>query len=356
MAMNCLDGSGYTVGETIRGEAVSQAALIRQVAAIAIAVDNAARLISNYKKQRDIANRSTKIAEENQDQLKQVFWPREEQFLAEFSNPEAIESIEVMGRRYGGRIVAPIAAAFARQIKEARCGFSRHCTSANAKQIQDLMIARARAIANARVLGRRIAFEEFQARNDRNFERRMQAAALGRGLMDQVADLLRSAGAGLATAGAGLSESLSSAMEAFTYARYRSDPGGEIIPGAYAQMQQGYARAPGVVGNQSGIVARPGFDLNTQGTFMDTNAGAMAMNTQVNPSISSGGVLASRDPFSTNQGLQMERWNEGDVGNRDLARTGTMTYMVEGGEGGQVTVSMSDFPLQYVDDKNPGDT
>jgi len=352
---NCLDGSGYTEGERIRGEAVGQAATIRQVAAIAIAVDNAARLISNYKKQRDIANRTTKISEENQAQLRDVYWPREEQFLAEFSNPEPIESIEVMGRRYGGRIVAPIAAAFARQLSEARCGFSRYCSSANAKQIQDLLIARSKAIANARILGRRIAFEEFQARNDRNFERRMQAAALGRGLMGQVAELLRASGAGLATAGAALSESLSSALEAFSYARYRSNPGGETIPGAYAQMMNNPdpARAPMAAGS---IVARPGFDINAQGTFMDTNAGAMAMGAHVNPSIDSGGVLANRDPFSTNQGLQMERWNEGDVGNRDLARTGTMTYMVEGGEGGQVTVNMTDFPLQYVDDKNPGDT
>jgi hypothetical protein len=79
-------------------------------------------------------------------------------------------------------------------------------------------------MANARVLGRNIAFAEYQARNDVNLERRMQAAAIGRDLMQQAANLYASAGQGLAAAGSILSGQMGKALEAFSYARnFRDD-------------------------------------------------------------------------------------------------------------------------------------
>ena len=198
---SCMDGSGYESGEKIRTAAVSQAAMIRRVAALAIAIDNALQAVANYKKQRDIAKRSLAISKAQQKQLQDVYWPRELEFLAEFGTPEAIETVEVMGRRYGGRLLASIAGAFAKALREARCGGSRYCTSANRKMVQDLLLARSTAMANARVLGRNIAFAEFQARTDTNFNRRMQAIAIGRGLMGDAAKLLQNAAGGLASAG-----------------------------------------------------------------------------------------------------------------------------------------------------------
>lgn len=181
LSFNCLSDRGYRRGESIRASGAKNAAMIRQVAAIAIAIDNANQLVENYKKQRDISKRALTIAQKQQDHLKAVFWPREEQFLAEFSEPEAIEAVAVMGRRYGGRLAATVSGAFAKQLAEARCSFSRYCTSANKKLIQDLLMARANGVANARVLGRQIAFAEYQAREDTNYDRRIQAISLGRG-------------------------------------------------------------------------------------------------------------------------------------------------------------------------------
>lgn len=366
--MSCLSDSGYQNGEQIRADAVKRGSNIRQVGAIAIAIDNAARLIGNYRNQRDIADRSMSIAETNQRRTKNVYWPREMQFLKEFAeSPEPIESVEDMGRRYGGRLAAMVADGFAKQIQKARCGFSRYCSSSNAKQIQDLMITQAKAVANARVLGRNIAFAEFQARHDTEFERRMQAVALGRGLTDQAASFLRAAGDGLASVGASLEGSLGSALEAFSYARRQGQLGtqgmGDAIPGASAQLAQTYARAPYPGDNLSqastqGATLVSRYNINPTGFTNDAGPNAAMGITSPNPAIGSSLALSQANAFSTNQGMQLERWNQGRVGNWDLARTGSMTYDFTDSDGdrGSITVNMSDFPLKFVDHKQPGES
>ena len=237
-----FDG-GYITGETLRTGAAKTASFIRQAAAALIAIDNANRLVDNYKMQRDIQDRVLKMSEEQQKHLETVFWPRELQFLNEFSAPEAIEAVETMGRRYAGRLVATVAGGFAQKLKEARCNAPRYCTSAANKNLQDLLMARSAAMANARVLGRNIAFAEYQARNDRNLERRMQAIAIGRDLMQQAASLYAAAGQGLAAAGGLLSSQMSKALESFNYARnFRED----IRADAYDRARQTQeTRAPG---------------------------------------------------------------------------------------------------------------
>jgi len=59
----CLNDDGYGPAEAVRAAAAQSAAIIRQVAAIAIALDNANQLVENYKDQRDISDRALKIAE-----------------------------------------------------------------------------------------------------------------------------------------------------------------------------------------------------------------------------------------------------------------------------------------------------
>lgn len=363
---DCLDDAGYKEGEKLRAESVKNAALMRQAVAVVIAVDNAAQALKNYKQQRDIANRSLKIAEEVRKHAQNTYWPRELEFLAEYGTPEAIETIEVMGRRYGGRLAADVSRLFAARLKEARCGATRYCTSANKKVIQDLMMARAMAVANARVLGRNVAFAEFQARTDTNYDRRLQAAALGRGLMGQAANLYNKAGAGLASAGAALTGSLNSALQAFGYAG-RRDPWNQqqVMQDAAARSQPGVfqgdlSRAPydagGFRATESYTLNNPpGSNIGAGNVTSDLMGMDSSMLDGTKLDVSSAVGLAQTNTTSAWQGLQHERWNEADVGNRDLARSGTMTYMVEGGEGGQVTVKMEDFPLIYVDDKNEGD-
>lgn len=367
---DCLDDAGYTEGEKIRADAVKQGALIRQAAAVLIAIDNAAQALKNYKQQRDIASRSMKIAEEVQKHAQNTYWPRELEFLAEFGTPEAIEAIETMGRRYGGRLAADVSRAFASKLKEARCGFSRYCTSANKKVAQDLLMARAQAVANARVLGRNIAFAEYQARTDTNYERRLQAVALGRGLMGQAAALYKSAGAGLASVGAELTRGLNSALEFFGYAG-RNDPWNQRAVMENAARMSGvtatnmdFARAPYDPGGSQGGITVSDYMRNPAGS----NVGALSSwdGLMSADSAAAGGsainasnavALGQTNAMSSWQDLQQERWNEADVGNRDLARTGSVTYNFTDSDGdrGSITVSMEDFALKYVDDKNEGD-
>lgn len=208
---NCLGSEGYMHGEQARFDANMDAARIRKTAADIIAIDNAAHAVSSYRHQRDITDRALGISEAQQRHAEATYWPRELDFMEEFANPEAIENIADMGRRYGGRLTATLAKGFAQRLAEAKRNAPRYCTSANAKTIQDLMIVRAQAVANGRVLGRTLAFAEYQARNDLNQERRIQAINVGRGLVDQAATLYASAGLGLAE----LSTQMGAVFEAF---------------------------------------------------------------------------------------------------------------------------------------------
>lgn len=344
----CLDDTGYSAGETLRSGAVATAALIRQVAAVAIAVDNAAQLVANYKQQRDIAKRSIKIAQEQQAQLRNVFWPREEQFLAEFSVAEPIEDVEVMGRRYAGRLVSTVAGSFAAALKEAKCNMPRYCTSANSKVLQDLMMARSNAIGNARILGRQIAFAEYQARTDQNYNRRLQAVSLGRGLINDAMSLYAAAGEGLAAVGANLTANLNSALQAFGYARTRTPQGGSVAEFSQRAFSTG-ERSTMPVGDQSqsylAATNKFGFEAS-QGDFDQPDRA---------PYTGDASGLSERAPFNVNQGMQIDQWNRGDVGNDNLVRSGFATFPVAGITGGSVTISMSAFPLEYADDRTAGD-
>ena len=264
-----LTDGGYTVGEAARTSAADTASFIRQAAAGLIAIDNANRLVDNYKKQRDIQDRMLDISEEQQKHLEEVYWPREIQFLNEFSVGEPIEAVETMGKRYAGRLVSTVAGAFAPKLKDTKCSAARYCTSATTKALQDLLMARSAAMANARVLGRNIAFAEYQARNDVNVERRMQAVAIGRDLMQQAANLYASAGQGLAAAGSILSGQMGKALEAFKYAReFRADTRADAYDSARraqsVQTPQQGATAPASSGAWKGEL-QPGWDgrLNT---------------------------------------------------------------------------------------------
>jgi hypothetical protein len=339
---------GYDAGEAKRSAAVKMAANIRRAAAIAIAIDNAVRLVANYKDQRDIAQRSQDISEAQQNQIRTVFWPREEAFLAEFSTPEPIEDVEVMGRRYGGRLASTVAKQFADALKEAKCSFPRYCTSANSKVLQDLMMARSLAIANARVLGRNIAFAEYQARTDVNYNRRLQAVSLGRGLINEAMSLYAAAGRGLAGVGAELSAQFNSALEAFGYAARGPD--------ARTFSQQAFTSAEGSRRPVSGAagddylqtVNKYGFESSQQSfTNIDTSSAPFR-----GPDPTG---LSEKARIPEQTALSKEHFNRGDVGPDNLVPQGTVVFPVESIFGGTVAVNLGEYMLQYVDDKSPGD-
>jgi hypothetical protein len=341
----CIGDAGYTAGESIRAAAVRQAALIRQTAAITIAVDNGQQMVSNYRKQRDIADRTLQIMERQQNQLETVFWPREEQFLNEFSNPEMLETIEVMSRRYGGRLIAGVSAAFALRMRELKCEMPRYCSSANSKVLQDIMLARSVAIASARALGRDIAFAEYQARHDTNYERRLQAVALGRNLMNQAVTLYESAGRSLAAAGNYLSGQFNNALMSFGYAR-----------GQYQQANERLDEL-GQRGGRTPTATRMPNVMNPQGNWPSNDQSAFGQNETARTlegDTSQLSKIGERNP--TWDHAQSEKWNEGDIGNRDLIRSGVMTYPVIGLSAGVVVVKMADFMLTYADHLTEGET
>lgn len=347
----CLNSVGYTTAETTRAGSVQAAATIKSASATAIAALNAQQAVSNFRQQRDIARRSVRLARDQQNQLQNVFWPRELEFLAEFGNAEAIEQVEVMGRRYGGRLVAAAADKFAKRLAELRCSRSRYCTSANQKALQDLLLVRSETIAAMRVLGRNIAFTEYQIRSDTNYKRRMQAVALGRGLLADAARLLGQAAGNLSQSGAAALAGLNSALGQIGEGIQDYRAAGQQLDTARAQQAQASLpyNAPGSTAGFGNNMDN--FAVNAVG-LQSTSEAMSQLETGNSQPIFDSLLNSQTFQFSPNQGLQVEKWNEGRVGYNNLARGGTATFPVSGGS---VTVDMSQFPLQYVDGYTEGE-
>lgn len=341
----CMSGAGYTEGESIRAAAVSTASNIRAAAAAIIAADNAAQLIENYRDQRDIARRMNTIARETQDQLRNHFWPAEEQFLAEFSEPEPLEEVEVLGRRYAGRLISTVAKQFAEQLRVARCNLNRYCTSANKKALQDLLLARSNAFGAARVTGRNLAFTEFRARTDQNYKRRLQAASWGMGMSREAASLYASAFGAYQAAGQSIA------------ARFNENLG---QLGASLRMGQ-QARMWGATINtiQEQQRGNPGFYAPT---YSQTSFGYQSVSGNIS-NVNASNVIEWSQPHldrgADTSNLfgnsQQQMWNVGqNMGNEDFIRTGIVSFPVIGMTGGTVLVDMDSFPIMNAKHKQEG--
>lgn len=206
---SCLNDDGYIKAQAELRTAAYSAANIRKAVTTLVAVDNATQTLKNYHQQSCIASRALKIAQDVQFHAQTAYRPREEQFLGECGAAAQVEDVEIIGRRYGGRLAATVAAAFAKQLHQAHCNAPRYNASANAKLIQDLKMASTRGVARVLVLGRQIAFAEYQALSDLDHTHRMQAIGIGRGLFDQITAIYQQAGLSLET----LSQHLASAFE-----------------------------------------------------------------------------------------------------------------------------------------------
>lgn len=355
----CLSNQGYTEGEKIRLSGVKTAALIRKGAAVANAIDNAAQLIENRRHQRDISDRATHIAEEEQGHLENTYWPRELNFLKEFGVPEQRDNAEMLGRRYAGRLIAGVSRHFAEQLKRLRCDSSRYCTGARSKAMQDIMLSRAQAIANAKIIGRLKGFAEVQKYADRDWERRKDAVGMSKGLMGQAAQLYERASQGYEEIGQELSGQLSSAIEAFQMAG--RDPGRSAEMNSVLQQYRNNARMPGVVNNQGSANRIAQGVQSTYNSFAPVNElQSVTDSTQYNESVSTGvETFSSTNPQSDYaSGIRENQMNKGRMGNWDLSRNGSKTYEFTDSDGdrGSITVKMEDFPLVYTDNMKEGDT
>lgn len=340
--MSCLDGSGYQQAEEIRTSAVNYASDWKLGQAIVMAIDNATQLISNYKKQNDIADQAMRISEQNQAHMKNTFWTRELQFLAEYCSKDDLEKVEEIGRRYAGRMVSSVAAQFAKMLSDLRCNANKYCASAFGKALQDLAMARAQGIANARILGRMIAYQEHQQLDDLAFDRRLKAAGLGQGLIGEAASFMSKGASGYAQIGQSLAGRLSSNFEMMGQAinmRNSPPPRSREMVGMWDASMQNMPYTP------------EGFASQTAATGLDMDFAI--------DSAKIGGFQRTANDTTTAWASQQSQtqMNNGRVGNWDLAREGTKTYTDYDtyGKPINITVKMSDFPLVYVDDRTAGD-
>lgn len=343
--MPCLSGQGYQSGEQTRAQAQQQAAMLIGAQAALEAAWNAQALIANYGKQKAIADRANKIKSEYQDFLVNNFWPKEIAHMNEFSVKDAElftgNYVENLGRRNAGRMIPMVAQKFAQEIKAAKCNFSRYCTSANKKTLQDLLLARSNAIASTRVAGRQMAFKEWRARVDQNYKRRLSSSMVGDGLLGQAASLYESA--------AGIYRQQGAALEA----QFNSSLG--RLGGAVASYSSAGARMDSIKGMSidKDVVYGPS-SFGVQNTWSQmTGASSNTFNAPFDMSAGSDGLGSYRKlstVYSSNgdavlQGSQL-------INQRDLARSGSYTYMVEGYV---VTVNQGDFALHDYAEYDHGD-
>lgn len=357
--MSCISNSAYAAAQKSKTTAVLINAGLKSIQYIAEAVLSGQDLIDNYRKQHDLALRAQAIAEAIQGQ-QSMFWAAEQQFKNEFVVPEVIEDVEVMGRRYSGRLVASVLGAFASKIHEVKCSMNRYCTSANQKALQDIYLMRSFAVSAARTLGRNIAFAEYQARTDLNWERRKQAAALGRKLTGDASGLIKSAGAGLASIGAGHERSLNSALMAAGQALFRPDmnperPESREEAGMMYSDQTTYQS-----GNQVyGPSISSAYQSNNGAQMYGSDDGAIQSANSLASSISSNNteppsdLITEADFKQPGDGdelpsLYMDSDNQNVNGPTDKVRRGSVVFDVVGGPG-KVRVDLDKFEVGYAD-------
>lgn len=221
MSNMCVTKDGYKSAEAIRFAAVSDAALYKQLTAIAQIVLNAADAVASYKKLWDVSSNGLRLEEDLHSHVKGTYWPAETQMLEEFTQPTPREDQAVLSRRYAGRMWAPIAASFAKAIKKLECEKPRYCGNMHTKRLQQLLAQRSGARANVLLFADRIAFFEIEAIKDVDHERSKQAIAQRQGLFAAAASLMAEAQKGFAGLNTNAMSAVTSGMETFMFERTR---------------------------------------------------------------------------------------------------------------------------------------
>lgn len=272
MANFCVEAPDYQAAELIRFNALKTAALIKQGVAVAQFALNAADAISNFRKLRNVTSRGIAIEEEQHGHMKNTFWPAETQMLNEFTQKTVWEGQAVLAKRYAGRMWAPLAVGFAREIHLMECTKPRYCTNSHIKRIQELIVQRSAVRANVTLLADRIAFYEIQAVDDTDIERRKQSIAMRQGLVQEAASLMQTAAKGFSGAGSAALGAVNNAISAFGHAwgeRNNADNRVGSDPYFHSQVSReaaGVARAD----------ATQGYNYNVQLPTLPTNMSSSA--------------------------------------------------------------------------------
>lgn len=353
----CVGGSAYSTAEGIRAGAMTAGNAIKQLIALDMARDNARKLIDNYRKQRDIADRSLKISEQQQGQLSEVFWPREEEFLNEFATPEDREAAEVLGRRYAGRMVVPLARTFAKAFRDLKCNHPIRCASSYKRASLQLVNARHSAIGTAKALGYSLGHAEYLARKEIGTKRRMQALAWGRGLIAQATALYGSAGRTLAAVGEQYSQQLGSNLNEFMteYGSMMDNIGmrrqARERDAHYEQQRSSSAHAPASYGRVEYSPLKTSNDLGYQSSFGGAMNPASPMG-MVNSDLTT--ESASDNRVTHAPSMSHDHGNNSDVGKHQVTRTGSIIWPVVSVGAGYVEVDMDQYPLFHSGHKSEG--
>lgn len=219
MANFCVNGPAYTTAEAIRFGAFATAANIRQGVALVQFALSAAEAIENFRKLRNVSSRAIAVEEEQQGHLRDTYWPAETQMLEEYTRPTPWESQSTLRKRYAGRLWAPYAAQFAKEMHKLQCEKPRYCTQAFTKRMQELLVQRAAAHATSVLVADKIAFYEIAAVSETDFSRRQKVIALRQGLVGQAASLMQAAANGYAGVAQNALNATNNAMQAFGAAR-----------------------------------------------------------------------------------------------------------------------------------------
>jgi hypothetical protein len=318
----CVTAEGYKIAEGIRQSAVSFAASLQQSVAVAQFALSAVDAVNNFKKLSSISSRGIAIEEQQQDRLKNVFWPREDQFLAEFTTPTAVESQSVLAKRYAGRMWAPYANVYAKELKKLECSKARYCGNAYLRAVQEVMVARGTARANFLMVADKIAQAEIEAFKDRDFTRRKDAIALYRGLIGEASSLMQAAANGLGAAGQEAANLASNALKTFAYADER-----RRAPDPYFHAQTAQDAMENSAGSADGRTI-------TSTDIADAGGGGSALEqAEAGNSTTIPGYEANRVSTSSvvNAGDTLDR-ARGGIQNIELTIPG-MEYDVKGGSG-----------------------
>lgn len=293
MANMCVDDEGYKTAEKIRFEAVSNASTLKQLVAVAQIALNASDAVESFKKLWQVSSNGLRLEEDLHNHIKGTYWPAEVQMLEEFTQPTPQEAQAVLARRYAGRMWAPIASAFAKEIKKLECETPRYCGNAYTKRMQEMVVQRSGARANVLMLADRIAFYENEAIKEVDHERRKQAIAQRQGLFGQAASLMAQAREGFAGVNANAMGAINNAIRTLGFERV-----------SQAQANAGFGQDPFFHQQVANRVAQQGdrsniaMETETEAASLFANLSAAATPSTFNLQHSTGQIAArGSQPF-----------------------------------------------------------
>lgn len=324
----CIDDLGYMGAEATRFAGAVKAAGIRAGEAIRQFELNAKDAVSNYTKLAAVSSRGIAVEEEQHEHLKNTYWPRETQFLNEFTQAQPWETEDVLSKRYAGRMWAPVAGAFARRIKEMEAAKPRYHGTSYIRGMQEILVIRGQTRANMISLANRIAYAEIQAIRDTDFDRRKAAIAMRQGLIGEAASLMKSAAGGLAAAGGEAAANATNALKAL---------GNSIEQGS--QAFSAYSKSPESRKTDSAESQRIEGILNKDYSLGDPSAGN-SVNGQIPTEDGSRSVSVEPASVTNSQQSYNSDYSFGDLNgiDIDLSNTYSASDGVTGTSAGDGTV------------------